>query len=54
MGITALETEELRMLVDDLVEEKLVSLYGDPDEGLEITDELKARLIRQRKEMEND
>jgi hypothetical protein len=44
-------TEELRILVENLVEEKLISLFGDPEEGLEIRKELKERLHRQRNEM---
>lgn len=45
--------EDLRVMIDDMVEEKLASIFGDLDEGLELTDGLKARLLRQKKETEN-
>ncbi len=45
--------EELRTLVDDLVEEKLIAMFGDPEDELEIRDDLKERLLRQRKEMQD-
>jgi hypothetical protein len=44
-------TEELRSLVDNLVEEKLISLFGDPEEVLEIRKELKERFLKQRNQM---
>ncbi|NOT48422.1 MAG: hypothetical protein HOP17_11825 [Acidobacteria bacterium] len=50
---TKLTTEELRQMVDSMVEEKLVSILGDDEDHLEIRDEVKARLLRQRAEMKN-
>lgn len=43
---------ELRELIEDVVEQKLDELLGDPDVGCELRDDIKARLIRQRKEIE--
>lgn len=54
MNSTVIEvtTDDLRNLVDDLVEEKLLSFFGDPEADMEIRDELKTRLLRQRREMQ--
>lgn len=38
---------ELRILIEDAVERKFVELLGDPDAGLELQDDLKARLLEQ-------
>jgi len=35
---------ELRELVEQIVEQKLWELVGDPDEGLQLQDEVKERL----------
>jgi DNA primase large subunit len=40
--------DELRRLIDEALEEKLVEFFGDPDEGLELRDDLKQRLLRQK------
>jgi hypothetical protein len=39
--------QELRALVGEVVEEKLAELVHDPDEGLDLAPELRARLERQ-------
>ncbi len=41
-----LSVEELRALIEQTVERKLLELLGDPDEGLELRKEVKARLRR--------
>ncbi|MBI1742551.1 hypothetical protein HYR54_05720 [Candidatus Acetothermia bacterium] len=41
-----LTVDELRLLIEQMVEHKLVELFGDPDEGLELREEVKARLRR--------
>ncbi len=41
-------TDELRRLIDEALEEKLTEFFGDPDEGLELRDDLKQRLLRQK------
>ena len=40
---------ELRQLVISVVEEKLVQLLGDPDEGLALRGNVRKRLLRQKK-----
>lgn len=44
MKVSELSVEELRSLVQEVVEEKLRELLGDPDQGLELQDKLKERL----------
>lgn len=51
--LVQISTHDLRRMVDEMVEEKLATFHMDPDEGLEITDEIQERLLRQQKEVEN-
>ena len=41
-------TEMLESVVETTVEEKLLEILGDPDEGLELRQAVRDRLIRQR------
>jgi hypothetical protein len=43
--------EQLRQMIGDTVEEKLVELLGDPDEGLVLKRAVRARLLRQRRKV---
>jgi hypothetical protein len=43
--------EQLRQMIGETVEEKLIELLGDPDEGLAIRRALHARLLRQRRKV---
>jgi hypothetical protein len=45
--VADMTTGELRDMMEDLIEEKLVQLLGDPDEGLEIRESLRDRLQAQ-------
>lgn len=45
--VAEMTEQELRTLVGDVVEQKFAELIHDPDEGLELTPELQARLERQ-------
>lgn len=45
--VAEMSVGELRQLVGELLEEKLVELLGDPDEGLELRVEVRERLLRQ-------
>ncbi len=45
--VAEMSVVELRELIDELVEEKLEELLGDPDEGLTIRPEVRAQLLRQ-------
>jgi hypothetical protein len=42
-------TDELREMIGALIEQKLLELLGDPDEGLEIRKAVRDRLLRQKK-----
>ena len=43
--------EQLREMISETVERKLIELLGDPDEGLAIRKSLRARLLRQRRKV---
>ena len=43
--------EQLREMIGETVEEKLIELLGDPDAGLAIRKSLRARLLRQRRKV---
>ena len=45
MKIRDLTPEQLKVLIQEAVEEKLQEILGDPDEGLELRDEVKQRLL---------
>ena len=47
--VADMTTSELRQLVSSVVEEKLVQLLGDPDEGLALRENVRERLLRQKK-----
>jgi hypothetical protein len=42
-------TDELREMIGALIEQKLLELLGDPDEGLQIRKAVGDRLLRQNK-----
>jgi len=46
--VAEMTARELREMVGDLIEEKLVELFGDPDQGLDLDDSLRDRLLRQK------
>ncbi|WP_322802415.1 hypothetical protein [Thermoflexus sp.] len=49
MDIVAQMTkEELREMIETIIEEKLLELFGDPDEGLPIRKTIRERLLRQK------
>ena len=41
--------DELREIIAAMVEQKLLKILGDPDEGLEIKNTVRDRLLRQKK-----
>ena len=51
--VSQMTVDELRDLIGDVVQEKLSALFTDDEDDLEITDELKERLLRQKKRIEN-
>jgi|Deesub1362A_J573_1020465.scaffolds.fasta_scaffold02503_6 hypothetical protein len=46
MRIGGLSKEELKELFREAIEEALVDLFGDPDEGLQLHTEIRERLKR--------
>ena len=41
--------QELSQLISNAVEQKLVELFGDPDEGLSMKENVRKRLLRQKR-----
>ena len=46
MKVKELSVEQLKALIQEAVEEKLQEVLGDPDQGLELKDDIKERLRR--------
>ncbi len=46
--VTQMTKEEFREMIETVIEEKLLELLGDPDEGLPIRKTVRDRLLRQR------
>lgn len=44
--VAELTVDELKQIIQDAVEQKLSEMLGDPDEGLELREEIEARLRR--------
>lgn len=44
MNLSSLTPQQLKELVQGLVDDRLRELIGDPDLGLQVSDELRARL----------
>jgi len=49
LRVSQMTADELKELVGTAVEEKLIELFGDPDEGSVMTKTLRNRLLRQKK-----
>jgi len=49
--ITQMTREELKEMIESIVEQKMLELIGDPDEGLSIREELIKRLKRQKEQV---
>ena len=47
--VAEMTKDELREMMDAVIEQKLLEILGDPDEGLEIRESLQDRLLRQKK-----
>lgn len=43
--------EELRQMLDTIIEQRLMDLLGDPDEGLELRAQLRRRLLEQQEKV---
>ena len=46
--VAQMTKEELREMIETIIEEKLLELLGDPDEGLPIRKTIRERLLRQK------
>ncbi len=44
--------QELKRIISNVVEQKLVELFGDPDDSLTIKKNLRNRLLRQKRAVE--
>jgi hypothetical protein len=44
--VAELTVDEFRQVIEETVERKLSEMLGDPDEGLELREEIKTRLRR--------
>ncbi|MCX7838202.1 MAG: hypothetical protein N2559_01915 [Anaerolineae bacterium] len=47
--VAQMSRDELKDIIATTVEQKLLELLGDPDEGLEIRKSVRERLLRQKK-----
>lgn len=47
--VAQMSKDELKAMLETTVEQKLLELLGDPDEGLEIRRSVRERLARQKK-----
>jgi hypothetical protein len=47
--VTQMTQDELREMIGSAIEQKLLELLGDPDEGLSLRKRVKNRLLRQKK-----
>jgi hypothetical protein len=47
--VAEMTADELKQLVGLAIEEKLIELLGDPDEGLVLLESLRKRLLRQKR-----
>ncbi len=47
--VAEMTADELKQLVGLAVEQKLIELLGDPDEGLVLRESLRKRLLRQKR-----
>ncbi len=45
--VAEMKVTDLRELIDELIDERLEELLGDPDSGLELRPEVRARLLQQ-------
>lgn len=53
-NVAEMSKEELTDLIEATVEQKLIELLGDPDEPLELREEVRESILRQRAAMAKD
>ena len=49
--VAQMTTDELKKLIESVIEEKLFELFGDLDEGLTLRKPMRDRLIRQQEDV---
>lgn len=49
--VAQMTKDELREMIEMAVEQKLLEMLGDPDEGLEVRASVRERLLRQKNEV---
>lgn len=47
--VAQMSKKELTRIISNVVEQKLIELFGDPDQGLKFKETLRKRLIRQKR-----
>ena len=47
--VAEMTKKEFREMIEVIIEQKLIELFGDPDEGLEIREVVRNRLLEQKK-----
>jgi len=50
-SVTRMTKAQFREMLGETIEEKLLELLGDPDDGLAIRSSVRARLLRQRRKV---
>lgn len=50
--LVQLSKQEFSEIISNIVEQKLIELFGDPDEGLTMKQNLRKRLLRQKRAVE--
>lgn len=53
MKVAEMTRDELREIIEEAVERKLLDILGDPDEGLALRESVRERLLRQREAVRN-
>jgi len=48
-NVGQLSTDELKEIIGSVVEEKLKEILGDPDEGLDLNNNIRERLLQQQR-----
>ena len=48
-SVTRMTKDQFREMLGDTIEQKLIELLGDPDDGLAIRSSVRARLLRQKR-----
>ncbi len=45
--VAEMKVQDLRELIEELIDEKLEEILGDPDSGMKLRPEVRARLLQQ-------